>query len=110
MPKAVREKWQPLINSFLTGSEPLAGVVQLIDMRHGPTKEDLRSIDYLAELQLPTLIVFTKADKLTPTERRKAMERLPERLGVEPDQTLAVSALSGDGIEELLASLGALLS
>jgi GTP-binding protein len=109
VPKAVRDKWQPLINSFLTGSEPLSGVVQLIDMRHGPTKEDLRAIDYLAELQLPTLIVFTKADKLTATERRKAMEKLPERLGVEPDQTVAVSALSGDGIEELLETIGGIV-
>jgi GTP-binding protein len=78
-------------------------------MRHGPTKEDLRAIDYLAELQLPTLIVFTKADKLTATERRKAMEKLPERLGVEQDQTLAVSALSGDGIEELLETIGGII-
>jgi GTP-binding protein len=110
VPKAVRERWQPLINGFLTAGERLEGVVQLIDMRHGPTKEDLKAIEYLAELQLPALIVFTKADKLTATERRKAMEKLPVRLGIEPDQALPVSAHSGDGIEDLLEALEALLA
>jgi GTP-binding protein len=110
VPKAVRERWQPLINSFLTGNERLEGVVQLIDMRHGPTKEDLGAIEYLAQLQLPALIVFTKADKLTATERRKAMEKLPQRLGIDPDQSLPVSAHSGEGIEDLLDTLEALLT
>jgi GTP-binding protein len=109
VPKAVRERWQPLINGFLRGNPALGGVVQLVDMRHGPSGEDLGAIEYLAELELPVLFVLTKADKLTATERRKAMEKIPARLGVDPDQVLSVSAHSGDGIEELLETIGGLL-
>ena len=110
VPKAIRERWQPLINGFLAGNPALAGVVQLVDMRHGPTGEDMRAIDYLAELELPVLFVLTKADKLTATERRKALEKIPARLGVDADQVLPVSAHSGAGIEELLETLGGLLA
>lgn len=110
VPKEVRDRWQPLIDGFLAGNPALAGVVQLIDMRHGPSREDMRAIDYLAELQLPVLFVLTKADKLTATQRDKAMKSLPIRLGTDPDQVLPVSAHSGQGIEDLLDTLGSLLT
>lgn len=109
VPKEIRERWRPLINGFLTENQALAGVVQLVDMRHGPSKEDARAIDYLAELQLPVLFVLTKADKLTATEREKMMKVIPGRLGIDADQALPVSAHSGQGIEDLLETIGGLL-
>lgn len=109
VPKAIRERWKPLINAYLTGPTPPVGVVQLIDMRHGPSKEDLQSVEYLAELGLPVLFVLTKADKLKATQRARMMERIPTKLGVDADQVLAVSAHSGMGMEELLETVGALL-
>jgi GTP-binding protein len=109
VPLAVRSKWQPLINGFLSGNASLAGVVQLVDMRHGPTADDLAAIEYLAELQLPALITLTKSDKLNAAQRTKMLREIPDALGVEPDQLLPVSAHSGEGIEELLEVLGELL-
>lgn len=109
VPKAIRERWRPLINGYLTGPAAPVGIVQLIDMRHGPSEEDLQSIDYLAELGLPVFFVLTKADKLKATQRAKMMERIPARLGVDADQVLPVSALSGMGMEELLETVGGLL-
>ncbi len=108
VPKSVREKWQPLIRGYLEGNPALAGIVQLVDMRHGPSKEDMRAIDYLAQQQLPVLFVLTKADKLTATERGKAMKKIPGQLQVDADQVVPVSAHSGAGIEELLETIGAL--
>lgn len=109
VPQAIREKWKPLINGYLTGSDQLAGVVQLIDMRHGPTPDDLQAIDYLAELGIPALLVLTKADKLTATQQKAALQKLPESLGVDVEQVLPVSAKSGMGIEDLLDTIGAVL-
>ena len=109
VPLAVKERWRPLISSYLKGDSPPMGIVQLIDMRHGPSPEDLRSIEFLAELELPVLFVLTKADKLKTLQRSKAMDTIPAQLGVGADQVLAVSALSGMGIEELLETLGGLL-
>ena len=109
VPKAIRERWQPLIKGYLEGNPALAGVVQLVDMRHGPSKEDMRAIDYLADLQLPVLFVLTKADKLKATERERAMKKIPGQLQIDPDQVVPVSAHSGAGIEELLETIGTLL-
>lgn len=109
VPGELRDRWRPLISAYLSGASALAGVVQLIDIRHGPTRDDLASLDYLAELALPTLVVLTKADKLKPMRRTAALTEIAGTLGVETDQVVATSTLSGAGIKELLDSLGALL-
>ena len=109
VPQALREKWQPLIHTFLGRSEELRGVVQLIDVRTGPSDDDLRSIDYLAELGLPALFVLTKVDKLNAREREKLIPAAIRKLGVDPDQVILFSAPKGTGRDELLDTLGALL-
>ncbi|HEX2091262.1 MAG TPA: ribosome biogenesis GTP-binding protein YihA/YsxC [Longimicrobiaceae bacterium] len=109
VPAELRKKWQPLIHGYLSGSSELRGVVQLVDIRTGPTGDDLRAVDYLAEAGIPTLFVLTKADKLRKMKREEAMRKAVQTLGVDSDQVVLFSALSGDGREELLDSLGALL-
>lgn len=109
VPQELRAKWQPLIGGFLSRSEELVGVVQLVDLRTGPTDDDLKSVEYLAELGIPVLFAFTKADKLSRTDREKSFAKAVKKLGIDPDQAIAFSALKGDGRDELLDTLGALL-
>ncbi len=56
------------------------------------------------------LFALTKADKLKPSQRQKQFEEIVEQLGADREQVVAVSSLSGDGIEELLTSLGAAIT
>jgi GTP-binding protein len=109
VPKELRDRWQPLIHGYLSKSEELAGVVQLIDLRTGPTPEDLKSVDYLAELGVPVLFALTKADKLGKTEREKAFAKAVKKLGIDADQAIPFSSPKGDGREELLETLESLL-
>jgi GTP-binding protein len=108
-PEPARRKWEAVINAFLSTSKDLRGVVQLIDLRTGPTPDDLRSIDYLGELGLPVLFAFTKSDKLAAMKRQEAFIATVRALEIDPDQAIAFSSLKGDGREELLDTLGALL-
>lgn len=108
-PEPARRKWEAVIHSYLSTSKDLSGVVQLIDLRTGPTPDDLRSVDYLTELGLPVLFAFTKSDKLAAMKRKEAFTATVRTLEIEPDQAIAFSSLKGDGREELLDTLGALL-
>lgn len=108
VPVALRDRWRPLIEGYMSGGV-LSGVVQLIDIRRGPTPDDMKAIAYLAELGVPALFALTKADKLKPMKRKAAIESILKELGADPDQVLPVSALSGAGIEDLRDSVGALL-
>jgi len=109
VPDEMQRAWAPLIEGYLTSAEGLLGVVQLVDSRHPPTDDDRRMFDYLAELGLPTLFVLTKIDKLSRSERRSAVERAREEIGVGEEQLLVTSAKTGEGRDELLAALEGLL-
>jgi GTP-binding protein len=109
VPAELRSRWRPLIHTFLSSSPDLAGVVQLIDLRTGPSNDDLGSVDYLAELGVPVLFALTKADKLSRTEREVAIARTVKKLGIDADQAIPFSATKGDGRDELLDTLEALL-
>ena len=108
-PSEVRQKWGPLIESYLATSRRLLGVVVLVDSRHGPTDDDAQMVDYLARLEIPALFVLTKVDKLNRSGQKQALREARKALGVPEDQLLATSALTGEGTDDLLDSLGALV-
>jgi len=109
VPDRVRETWKDLIEAYLERERSLAGVVHLVDARHDPTGLDEQMIAYLAGLGLPTLVVLTKIDKLKRSERAGVVERAADALEVAPEQVLPFSAKTGEGREDLLAALDALL-
>jgi GTP-binding protein len=108
-PGALRKAWRPLMESYLSGTPELRGVVQLVDARHDPTSDDLQMAEFLSSIGCPTLFVLTKVDKLTATQRRTRIPRALEVLGIEPEQALPFSSQTGEGREELLASVEELL-
>jgi GTP-binding protein len=107
--KERRAEWRPLIESYLRRSPQLRGIVQLLDVRHDPTNDDRLMLDFLSEIGVPTIVVLTKVDKLTPTERRKQLAELPLRLGVDSEQVIPFSASTGEGRDELAAAIESLL-
>jgi GTP-binding protein len=108
-PAALRQTWRPLIEWYLSKTPELRGVVQLIDIRHGPTRADLQMVEYLGASGLPTLFVLTKADKLGKTQQANRIAQAVEQLGVAAEQVLPFSALTGAGRAELSESVAALL-
>ncbi len=71
-----RRRWSGLVDTYLTKSENLKGVVQLIDMKVGPTSDDITMLDYLNQSSLPYIVVATKSDKLNKTEYEKMLNAL----------------------------------
>src|SRR4249919_1484226 len=69
--KERRAEWKPLIEGYLQSSPQLRGIVQLLDIRHDPTNDDRHMLDFLGELGVPTIVVLTKIDKLTATQRAR---------------------------------------
>jgi GTP-binding protein len=108
-PVELRDRWRQLIGAYLSGSRELRGVIQLIDIRHGPTEDDRRAIAYLAEIGTPVLFVLTKADKLRSQRRATAVRDIGDALGVDGSQVIPFSTLSGLGVEELRDAVGALM-
>jgi GTP-binding protein len=108
--KEARATWRPLIEGYLTGSSALRGIVLLLDARRAPTDDDLQMLDFLAKTQLPTIIVATKVDKLRAAERDKRIQTLALEAGVDREQLIAFSAVTGAGRDELAEAVAALVA
>jgi len=102
-------EWSVLITGYLRNNPNLRGVVQLLDARHEPTDDDLHMFALLADVGVPTLVAMTKIDKLAPRQRALQLTALAARCGVEEDQVIPCSAVTGEGRDDLAASLAALL-
>lgn len=108
--KTKRHSWQPLIDGYLRMTTQLRGIVLLLDIRREPNAEDLAMLDYLAELEIPTLIVITKVDKLGTAERARRMADVIASIGVDEEQVIASSAHTGAGREALAEAVVALVA
>ncbi|MFN7530672.1 MAG: ribosome biogenesis GTP-binding protein YihA/YsxC [Gemmatimonas sp.] len=108
--KARKAEWRPLIEGYLKDSPKLWGVVQLLDVRHDPTDDDMVMLDFLAELGVPTIFAVTKVDKLRRAEVAPRVQALARQLGLDPDQIVPFSAQTGQGRDELASALMALLA
>jgi GTP-binding protein len=107
--KEKKADWRPLIEGYLRRTPTLAGVVQLLDIRREPNEDDVSMLDFLAEIEVPTVIVLTKIDKLA---RHAAVDRADEimkSLSLSREQVIPFSAISGEGRGELAQALVSLV-
>lgn len=86
--KKDREKWGQLIESYLAERKELQAVVQLIDLRHKPTQDDILMYDFLKHLDIPVIVVCTKADKIAKSKVDKHLKIVRENLELEPEDTI----------------------
>jgi len=108
--KERKAEWRPLIEGYLRSSPALRGVVQLLDVRHDPTEDDRQMLDFLAELETPTVVVLTKIDKLSPQAAADRVREIGERLRLDADQMIPFSAVTGAGRDELAEALVSLVA
>ncbi len=102
---ADKQKWSQLTDGYFTSNKNidlLRLVVQLIDSRVGPTKDDRDMLRYLRLANLPHIIVATKTDKLNTTERNAFIEAIQADPDVaDAECIILTSAQSGSGKDEL---------
>jgi GTP-binding protein len=105
-----KAEWKPMIEGYLRGSANLRGIVQLLDIRHDPTKDDLQMLDFLSQVGVPTMIVMTKTDKLTKSQAAARITAITASLGLEDDQVIPFSAVTGAGRDDLAEALQSLIA
>ena len=105
--KSEKAKWGNLIGGYLgDGERNLELVLQLIDMRHASSKDDIQMINYLIDCEIPFIVILTKADKLKPMARKARMEAFETEIPCFQDITcIPFSTVTGEGVEEVRAIL-----
>ena len=98
-------RWAKLIDRYLNDTSRHLGLVfQLVDIRHEPTKDDITMINFLVESEIPFVIVFTKADKLSKAQREKRLKAFETEIPYFGDITSIIfSSKTGEGADEIRA-------
>ena len=100
--QSVKEQWGKFIEAYLLKRPNLRAVIQIVDIRHAPSKDDVNMYQWLIENQLEVLVVATKCDKISKGQWQKSRKVIKETLGCVPGQEIFYfSAENGYGLEEL---------
>lgn len=105
-----KAEWRPMIESYLKRTSLLKGIVLLLDIRHRPSDDDRAMLDFLAEVEIPTIVALTKVDKLSRTAAAESAVSIARNLGLVDDQVIPFSSKSGLGRTELAQAMLDLLS
>src|SRR5690606_14003351 len=99
--KSLKAGWESMIRGYLTHRENLVATCVLIDSRLAPQKIDLEFILWCAENEVPIVLAFTKADKLSRSivkSNVSAVQRANQELFVEARLCFSTSSVSPEGV------------
>ncbi len=95
-------RWSSLIEGYLTSDRDLRLVMQLIDMRHPPSADDIQMINFWIETEQPFVIILTKADKLSKKQREERLNGFATEIPCFDEiETIVFSAVNGEGVEKI---------
>lgn len=98
--KTEQNRWRATLEEYLTKREPLLGVLQLIDARHGPQPNDVEMNGWLQAAGIEVAVVVTKTDKAGRAQSDKAAAAVRKALNFSRGLYL-FSAETGEGSEKL---------
>lgn len=99
--KTEMDRFSELMEGYFQSNRQIKLVMQLVDMRIGPTDKDLQMIDFLKTLGFNFIIVLTKCDKLNKTEFSNMLNKLMLDENLKDIKTVPFSAVTGIGVEEI---------
>lgn len=104
--KNITENWGQMMEEYFQNRKGLKKVVQLVDIRHTPSAQDIQMYDYLRHYGLDGIVVATKADKVSGNQRTKCIKEIRRALDLtEKDIVIPISSLKRDGQEILLKEI-----
>lgn len=97
-----KQRWAELVEGYFSQQRNIPLIIQICDMRHPPTADDMTMIDFLCSSGYNFIIALTKMDKLKKTQQQKCLDEIKEKLSDYPDiRFFPCSSENGEGIEEI---------
>lgn len=88
--KSEREAWGKMIERYITDREQLKAVIQIVDLRHAPSRDDVAMYDFMKHYGIPCIIIATKADKIPKGKWDKHKKVVRETLEMDKRDPLIV--------------------
>jgi GTP-binding protein len=105
-----KRSWSTLTEDYFLknpSSDAIKTVIQLIDIRTGPTADDIMMINFMISQNIPFVIATTKTDKLSKTQLANALSELKTDYFENTDiEIFPFSSVTREGKEALLKKIG----
>jgi len=109
--KSMSETWGDMMETYFETRQGLVKVIQLVDIRHAPSKQDVEMYQYLRHYGLDGIVVATKADKVSRNEMQKCIKQIRTTLKLSQDDiVIPISSLKKTGHDQLLQVMEELLA
>jgi GTP-binding protein len=111
VPPALRQHWKQEIDAYLRKRQSLRGLVLIADIRQAPAAFDRQMLAFCAAIELPCLMLLSKADKLSRAQARTRQREVEGEIAEAGGrvQLLPFSATVGTGVREARVAVAALL-
>ncbi len=101
--KTEKQRWAEMMEGYFNSNRNIKLVVQLVDMRHPPTKDDIMMMEFLQANGYEFIVVMTKADKLKKKkEYNERIENSKKEMSFVPEnRIIPFSSETGAGLDTL---------
>ncbi|MBO5944893.1 MAG: YihA family ribosome biogenesis GTP-binding protein [Clostridia bacterium] len=99
--KTEKDRWAEMMEGYFNSDRNIKLVVQLVDMRHPPTKDDIMMMEFLQATGYEFIVVMTKADKLKKKkDYNERIEKSKQEMSFVPaDRLIPFSSETGAGLD-----------
>jgi len=103
--KQEKLRWGEMMERYFRETKELKLTLHLVDIRHEPTQDDIQMNAFLRGMNLPFVVIATKADKISRGARMKHLAPICRALQIQPWQVICTSSETGDGRDQILDAL-----
>jgi len=102
VPLEVKRSWGRMVETYLRKRSNLKAVVVILDIRRDLTRGDMDLLNWLNQYGINSILVITKADKLSRNKRMARAKSISEELEkISSDRPIIFSAKTRNGREEI---------
>lgn len=107
VPESIKRQWQQALSEYLQKRTSLKGLIILMDIRHPLKDMDIQMIEWSVAMNIPILVLLTKADKLVPNKQKAQIIAVRNRFKTVAGniQVETFSSLKKIGIDKLQLKL-----
>ena len=103
--KENKDQWSGFIRKYLSGSEHLRLVCQLIDIRHKPLDSDIDCYHWLMGCGVPVQLILTKSDKVSKNVAASQKALFKRELGLDDERIMTYTSSQHTARGELIARI-----
>ena len=102
--KSEKTRWANMMEQYFNSGRDIKLVVQLVDMRHSATADDIMMMEFLEHAGIDYIVVMTKSDKLNKGEYKSRVENSRQELSfVDPENIIPFSSQTGENVDKIKA-------